>query len=78
MFGISETVRRNLTVLPAEREGAYTARAIEICARLTPDQTQTVVTHGLVPQTVMDEARAAGFDDFILAKRVRDHLTAGR
>lgn len=75
MFGVSETQRQNANRPIAGREGAYTARAVEIGARLDANEVDRVIHTGLVPQYHLDKAAADGFDEFLIARAAREHVT---
>jgi hypothetical protein len=74
MYGISETIRKNLSTPLPEREGAYVARAVELLQELSPDEIVNLQHNGIVPEHLLDSARAQGFDDFLLAKACREAL----
>lgn len=78
MYGTSQTIRNNLAATTpherAQQPGAHTARAIEIAAALTPGERNIMNQTGQLPPIIADEARVAGYDDFLLAKLVREQL----
>ena len=75
MLGISQIQRQNAHTPAPLREGAYTARAVEISVHLEPHERAAVVTLGIVPTRLLDQAVADGYDDFLIAKAVRAFVT---
>lgn len=78
MFGTSQTIRSNLAattkVKRARQPGAHAARAIEIANTLTPGERNIMNQTGKLPPIIADKALVDGYDDYLLAKLVRDHL----
>lgn len=74
MHGVSEIQRRNSGTPFAKQPGAYVARAIEIAVALSPVERNILEHRGTLPPIVADQALREGFDDFQLARAVKEHL----
>lgn len=78
MYGVNSIVRNNLAITTkserAKQPGAHAARAIEIASALTPGERNIFNQSGRLPPIIADKALVDGYDDFLLAKLVREHL----